>query len=375
MNRTTLHRKRGFEAITVAVAVLAALLLGAQPAAAQWQIKSEDGAANLKLGFLVQGRAEWQKTQEVDAVAQTMYLRRTRILLGGKVNQRVSFFLETDSPNLGRHSGAEKSYPSMYLQDFFVTWTLNPNHLIDAGLMLTPDSYNHLQSAISLLAMDYGPYTFVEASPLSANIGRDTGVQVRGLLGAKMVEYRVGLFQGRRASASDADSYRGMARLTVYPFQTGSTGYFYSGTMMGKARNLAIGGTVDFQKDYKAYHGDLFLEAPVTPGSCLTVQADLGKYDGGDYIALLEQTTWMAEAGYAVHNCQFGPFVQVSGRNYKDDSMTDLMNGQVGLFYRPDGHRENLKLGLSRASGNAPTGQSDPPKKTAVQVQYQISYF
>ena len=42
----------------------ACLLLGSLPARAQWQIESEDGSTNLRLGFLVQGQAELLDTAE-----------------------------------------------------------------------------------------------------------------------------------------------------------------------------------------------------------------------------------------------------------------------------------------------------------------------
>jgi hypothetical protein len=362
--------------VVAASVLVAAAILAASPAAAQWQIKSEDGNSSLKLGFLVQGRADWQKTEDVDAIGQAMYLRRARILLGGKVNPRVAFFLETDSPNLGRHSGTDpaKNFSSMYVQDFILTWTLRGTHMLDAGLLLTPDSYHHLQSAATLLAMDYAPYSFIEAGPLSANVGRDTGLELRGLFAENRVEYRAGMFQGYRKSANDSDAFRGMIRVAVHPFKTGSTAYFTHGTMLGKARTLSIGGTADFQKDYTAIHGDAFFEQPVSDGAA-TLQVDVAQYDGGDYIALPKQSTWLAEAGYAVKACKMGAFLQLTGRNYDDKAMTDLMSAQIGVVYRMDGHRENFKLGFTQISGNAPSGVDDPPKRTMIQAQYQVFYF
>src|SRR5512143_3199967 len=80
----------------------AVLLVLAPAASAQWVIESKDGGSSIKLGFLVQPEAEWLEGAGGGQYAQNLFLRRIRILLGGQVSERWSFFFDTDSPNVGK---------------------------------------------------------------------------------------------------------------------------------------------------------------------------------------------------------------------------------------------------------------------------------
>jgi hypothetical protein len=37
-----------------------------------------------------------------EGYAQNLFLRRARLLVGGQVAKNITFFIETDNPNLGR---------------------------------------------------------------------------------------------------------------------------------------------------------------------------------------------------------------------------------------------------------------------------------
>lgn len=383
---------------TISISVAVFLLGLAAVAHGQWVIKSDDGNAQIKLGLLLQGRAEsviMPETGSRDAYATgNLYIRRARILMGGKISSRGSFFLETDAPGLGtRADSASKNFDPYFMQDFITTWNITPDHMIDGGLLLTPGTYQHLQSAVSLLATDYGPFSFLEAGPLQTKVGRDTGVQARGVLANKLIEYRVGAFQGIRGRDIH-NPFRYAARVAIYPFQTASTGYFYSGTGFGKARALSIGAALDGQRDYQAIHGDVFFELPLASTDCVTLQADVSRYDGGDFLpGLGEQTIWMVEAGYTTLQKRFGAYLQISNRSYSDeteprDSKPNApgpsyvsMISEGGLIWWLDGHRQNLKLAWTRTGftankaleGNAQ--DSDPDPQDRITLQYQLSYF
>jgi hypothetical protein len=368
---------RGRVIILSALGLALALSLSlAGSASAQWVVKSEDGKSSVKLGLLMQGRAEWVKTDKVDAVAQELYLRRARVLLGGKVNEQLAFFFETDNPGIGRLGGSGKDFGSTYVQDFIATWTLKDAHVIDAGLLLTPGAYNHLQGAGSLLALDYGPYSFIEASPLGTKVGRDVGLQARGLALGKKLEYRAGLFQGLRGT-SNTVPFRFAGRVSFYPWATGGTGYFYSGSNLGASRTLSVGVAADLQKDYKAYSGDLFFEQPLATGTAVTVQFDVVSYDGGDWVpGLPKQMTWMGEGGYSFSGNRLAVVVQAAGRNYDADTKADDSQVQGGLVWRLDGNRANLKLMGGAVSQKAPKSSvSEAPTRTMFSLQYQLNYF
>lgn len=374
MNSVSTRMRAGLLGLALAVMCIGVSTGEAQ---AQLVIKSEDGKASFKFGILLQGRGEWSKIEDVDRVSQNLYARRARVLIGGQINPRVGFFFETDSPNLGRVPANEtaKSYGSQFVQDFVATLTVDDRLMLDGGLILVPTSYNHLQSAASLLALDYGPFTFVESAPMQEQVGRDTGLQARGVLGGKLAEYRLGVFQGLRG-AGDAYSMRTTARVSVHPFKTAGKGLFYTGTGFGKAKVLSVGAAADMQKDYSSVHGDVYFETPVGDGSSVTLQGDFSTYDGGDLLAALpKQNTVMAEGGFGFLQNRMNVWGQVAMRDYDSELRSDETNIQVGVGAFLDGHRSALKAAVDLRSYDDPEGGTAAPSRTTVTLQYQIFYF
>ena len=353
------------------------LAAGVGASHAQWVVKSEDGKSSFKLGVLMQGRGEWGWVEDLDPVSQNLYIRRARVLIGGQINSRVGFFFETDSPSIGRVPRGEsaKAYGGQYVQDFTATLSLNDQTMIDGGLLLVPTSYNHLQSAASFLTLDYGPFTFVESDPMQENVGRDMGLQARGLLGEKLAEYRVAILQGVRGKG-DANPLRTTARISVHPFKTAGKGFFYTGTGFGKAKVLSLGAAADMQKDYSSFHGDIYFEAPVAAGSSVTLQGDFSMYDGGNFLpGLAKQNVLFAESGIGFMQNRMSLFGQIAMRDYESELMSDETHMQIGLGAYLDGHRSSVKLAIDRRSYDDPEGGKGAPSRTGLVLQYQIFHF
>ncbi|MCX6549554.1 MAG: porin, partial [Acidobacteria bacterium] len=234
---------------------VAAIVIAAWPAtsSAQWVIESKDQKTNIKIGFLIQPQLETLETADQAGTSTNIFLRRFRILFGGKVADRWTYFFETDSPNIGKATGTTgvKEAGSIYVQDAFVTYNQGDAFKVDVGMMLLAQSHNHIQSAASLLPVDYGAYTFAEATALQTRVGRDYGVQLRGYPFKQHVEYRLGVFGGVRGTDS-RNALRVAGRGVWYPFAA-DTGYFYTGTFQGSKRVVAIGGSFDTQNAYSTY--------------------------------------------------------------------------------------------------------------------------
>src|SRR5262249_25441210 len=92
--------KREWSGRLVVAAVLAAVLL---PAAANAQaiIKVSDDVW-FRFGMQLQGWADWNQSAATGGYAQNLYLRRDRLLITGSVAPGVTFFFQTDDPNLGK---------------------------------------------------------------------------------------------------------------------------------------------------------------------------------------------------------------------------------------------------------------------------------
>src|SRR5207302_7067997 len=90
---------------------LVAFVLGVfvcRPAAAQVLIKvSED--VNFKLGVLGQFQGDTLEDPGTGADTNNLFVRRLRLLFGGQVAKNVTFFVETDTPNLGKTLPAGKN--------------------------------------------------------------------------------------------------------------------------------------------------------------------------------------------------------------------------------------------------------------------------
>ena len=358
------------------LAALAALLLaGADDALAQWQIATQDGKSTLKLGVLVQAQAEAIETSDAEHHSQNLFLRRARVLLGGTFSERWSFFLETDSPNLGKGKSDGSKTSDLFVQDAFVTYSTGDAFKIDAGMMLLPLSHNHESSAAALSPVDYGAFTFVASDPTTSKVGRDYGIQARGYVLGKHLEYRVGAFQGYRGSdgaggVAGGEPFRVTARTVWYPFEA-DTGYFYTGNSLGTKKILAVGASYDAQSSYSSVAADVFYDQPL-PGGSVTLQTGWSRIDGDDFLTSLpEQDTWLVEAAYYSKSLRLGPFLQYTSRAYAAPSASraDEERLQAGVAWWLSGHKINVKAAWARLE------KDGAPDRDQALVQLQVFWY
>ena len=344
------------------------LLLAAAPAAfGQMQIKVNENT-NVKFGVLVQTQFDESQDAATRSYAQNIFIRRARILVGGQITKNLTFFVETDSPNIGKSTpnGTKNQNVSLFLQDAYVEYKISDRLAIDAGLMLISPSRNGLQSAASLMPIDYGAHTFANSASTQSSAGRDTGVQLKGYLFNKRLEYRTGLFQGMRDRQNR--ELRTMARLQ-YNFFEPETGFFYTGTYLGQKKVLSIGAGIDRQHKYLGYAFDLFLDYPLKSGA-ITAQVDHICYDGDTFLKNLpEQHDDLVELGYLIGKTRFMPVVQYAHRELSDFTNGDEKRYGAGINYFMNGHNANVKILGTRIET---TGLDSTSQVT---VQLQFFYF
>jgi len=359
-------------------ACLAAFAIGAtaRPAAAQWQIESKDQKTSLKVGFLIQPQLELLETADQEATSTNLFVRRLRLILGGTLSERWSFFFETDSPNLGKVNpnpgvsvpGA-KDQGDIYVQDAYITYSQGMAFKVDAGMIMLPHARNGTQSAATLLAVDYGPYTFSDSGPGGERVGRDYGVQLRGYPAGQKLEYRLAVSQGIRGSEA-RNPLRITGRAVYYPFGA-ETGFFYGGTFQGTKRQAGFGGGFDAQEDARIYSADAFFETPLFDGrQGLTLQFNWMRDDGGAFLpALPKQDAFLVEAGYHIWNHRLTPFVQYQSRRFASASLPDQDSLQAGVAWWLAGHQRSVKL----SAGRQHTGGQ--PDRMQMLLQFQLFYF
>jgi hypothetical protein len=332
-----------------------------------WKFATKDKNTSVTFGFLAQPQFESLENPAGTESLNNIFLRRFRLIAGGKLTSKLSYFIESDAPNLGKEGFNGKRTADIFLQDAYLNYAFRPEFQLDGGMLLVPVSHNSGQSAASLLTVDYSPYSFLASDPTRSKTGRDYGLQARGYI-KKHFEYRVGVYRGNR-NHDGAFPYRYMARFVYYPFEA-DTGFFYTGTTLGQKKILGIGASFDRQGDYSANAVDLFLDHPLKNGDVVTVQANFIRYDGGtSFKSLAQQNTWMMESSYYIKKARLGPFVQFASRDFTKPGVADDKKMQGGVAFWPLKHRLNVKAGFGRFL------KTNAPDRTQFVLQTQFFYY
>ena len=345
---------------------LATLLIGAAPAGAQIVVKANDDV-NLKLGVLGQFQADTIDNPGTEPNTNNLFIRRLRLLFGGQVAKNVSFFVETDAPNLGKTlAGGKNIQPSLILQDAYGKFRVTDAFMLDAGLMFIPFSRNSLQSAATLLPIDYGMNTFNQSAPTESTTGRDTGFQARGY------------FVGNRLGTGSVPS-RGFATR----FQTMPSGTQDASIQRARRRERLL------------LHGNLSREEEDSCRRCRVRRAEGLSRLRRRRILRLSVRAWRrhrpirlqplrrwrhvddapeterrpARGRVPIEALKLTPVLQFAHRNITGGAVGDEKRTAVGANYWWAGHNVNVKALYTRI---APSGLG---KQNEFTVQLQVFYF
>ena len=332
-----------------------------------WKFTLNEGKTSVSFGFLLQPQFESLENTAGTDSSEDVFFRRIRFIAGGKINSKLSFFVESDNPNLGKKAANGERINEFFLQDAYVGYAFRPEFQLEGGMILVPISHNAGQSAASLLAIDYGAYSFLASDPTHSKTGRDYGLQARGYIN-KHFEYRVGLYRGNRNHGGDFP-YRYLARFVYYPLEA-DTGFFYTGTTHGQKKIIALGASFDRQGNYSANSVDFFLDHPVKNGDAVTIQADFTRYDGGtSFTTLPKQNDWMLEGSYYFRKARIGPYVQFASRDLDNPNSADDRKIQGGVAYWIQKHKLNIKAGYGKLL------KYRAPDRSQFVVQTQFFYY
>ncbi|MDQ6891248.1 MAG: OprO/OprP family phosphate-selective porin [Acidobacteriota bacterium] len=410
-------RRFPFRLFPLAGIALAALILAPAVSRAQVVVKVSD-TVNFRLGFQLQGWAEWLQDQTSKGYQQNFKIRRVRLILAGQVAKNVTFFFQTDNPNMGATVGtATKALNSGFLvQDAFGEWHpfSNDMFILDFGKMLVPFTRNSLQSTSSHLALDGGIWTFLQSAPLQSDAGRDLGLQFKSYLVGDHLEIRAGVFDGLRlpaiaTAAGSRNPYRFVGRIVYNVFDT-EKGYVPVGTNLGKKRILAFGagydhqGGIDFPstattaegKGYNAYGGDIMLDWPVGAGdmkngmSAITAHADYIHYDGGCGITpagaratncllptLFKQQELFTDLGFYFKPLEIQPFIRFETENFKEaiDHGRNIRRYMGGFNYYVAQQNMKITAAFERIVPASAPATAQTKNTNHVVVQLQFYYF
>jgi hypothetical protein len=364
------------------------------------KIESKNGSATLKIGLLLQPQFEAISNATKSGTQNNVFLRRTRLLIGGTLFKNFEYFFDTDAPNLFKGStdpvpppaGSPAGTPAgpatsakggtgIVVQDAYATWKAYEDMVkLDLGYMLTPGAHNALQGAGTLYGLDYFSNSFLHTGSFNtsvAPVGRDAGVQLRGLLLDNHIEYRLGIFQGKRNPSTATElgaqnMFRVAGRVQINILDA-ETGFFYAGTYLGKKKVLSVGAAYDFQSDYKHWAVDGFLDMPLGPGG-VTAQVNFSKWNGGGFTtpALANQSAIMGEAGYRLDVVPISPILKFEQLTPKEGNAKETRFGG-GLAFWPSGHNANLKAFYTHITQKPDTG--DSLSFNQFQLQGQLYFY
>lgn len=293
------------------------------------------------------------------------FVRRVRLMAWGSVNNELSFFIDTDQPNIGKGG---KFDTSMFVQDAFLTYAFSPAIKIDAGMLLVPFSRHTIEGAIGLHAIDY------HAQLIQLPAGRyfrDTGVQLRGMLLDDRLHYRIGLFEGVRHDPALVVpmgtpvplplNQHGLPRVTGqvrYNILGSEPDFFLKGIYFSPTPLVSVGLGADVQsnavyyggvpKTYLALSLDAFAEYPLSTDDEILAKANVFYYGDGQR-NLTPDITLLREGG-------IGFFVEVGYRHgwieplaYLEylrggNNTLELVAPHIGANFWLIQHNFNLKL-------------------------------
>jgi hypothetical protein len=361
----------------VAMAVVVALLPGV--ARAQAVVKVNDDV-NFRLGITLQAWGDWLQNA-AGAYAQNLYLRRARFLLTGNVAKDVSFFFQTDNPNVGKSTqtttsgttGVKNLATGFILQDALVEWKIANEFRLDGGLFLVPFCRDCLTGVSSFLTLDISSNSTAANGVTQSSGTRDTGFGARGYLLNDHLEYRAAVFSGFRQPGAN-NSFRYSGRLQYDVLDTEVTSYIYSGNYRGTKKILALGVGSDNQGAFHAYSGDVYFDIPVAKGDAVTGQAAWVHYDGETlFTTLPQQNDYLFQLGYYLSALKTQPFGMYQTVRFSQGAQTKNNNDkyQAGLNFYIMGQNLKLTPAFSRV---LPKNVASPATNEFT-VQLQVTYY
>lgn len=343
--------------------------------------------------------------------SRSFVLYRARVLVGAQLSRKGSFFMETEIPNtMGNGGGgAPKGIKvAPIILDFQYEHVFNKYFSIIAGKQLVSNNRNGLQGAASLLANDFTHYQYAynmfEGDPLQGNFGRDMGVNTRGFLADERLEYRLGVFSGRRFPGQSP--LRVVGRLQ-YSLLEKEKDFYYAGTKLGSAKTLTFATGIDAQADYMNLSVDGYLDIPVGNAGAITANAAFAYMDGGKStpdipaksfgLMIPKQTVQFLELGYYFKNLKIQPWIKYENQIINEDRTfyglandapaADLENSNLlmsnmrlggGVNYWFNGYNTNLRISYTDAIAHRVNLAGDGVERKGtgqIWVQLQLFFF
>ena len=232
------------------VVALAVFLAPAVAHATKIPLPIEGATLNLSLQIQTQFVANEAGTPDGLNPSYDIFVRRTRLLVNGDVNNNISYLLQIDNANFGKFGNFTGR---AIIQDAWVGWaptgiTGGTVIYIDGGLLLIPISRHLLESTTNFITADVQGDAFrFPGSPFPAF--RDVGVQVRGWALDKKLGFRGGIYEGYAPVTQAAGACATGGAGCITPKRNPAFGGFVNFDIIGSEEGAWLYGAYKWGKD------------------------------------------------------------------------------------------------------------------------------
>ncbi len=179
-------------------------------------------------GYLQSG---WNYTSNANSTTSSFQAKRLRLLLDGKVGEKVDFRLQIEAFNGISGSTNGNGQKNLQVMDAFATWKIVPEFKVRVGQFYTPLGYeNYDISPATLETVDFSNIVYRMAcrNPYEYNLvdyGRDLGIMFIGDAfdsgkGFSYLHYDVAITNGSIPCKDDSNQSKDIyVSLTVRPFK------------------------------------------------------------------------------------------------------------------------------------------------------------
>ena len=179
-------------------------------------------------GYLQSG---WNYTSNANSSTSSFQAKRLRLLLDGKVGEKVDFRLQIEAFNGISGSTTGNGQKNLQVMDAFATWKIVPEFKVRVGQFYTPLGYeNYDISPATLETVDFSNIVYRMAcrNPYEYNLvdyGRDLGIMFIGDAfdsgkGFSYLHYDVAITNGSIPCKDDSNQSKDIyVSLTVRPFK------------------------------------------------------------------------------------------------------------------------------------------------------------
>jgi hypothetical protein len=218
--------------------------------AAKVPLPIEGATLNVSLQIQTQFLANEAGTPDGLNPSYDVFVRRTRVLVNGDVNQNVSYLFQIDNANFGKFGNFTGR---AIVQDAWIGWA--PTGIsggtvvyIDGGLLLIPISHHLLESTTNFITADVQGDAFrFPNSPFPAF--RDVGVQVRGWALDKKIGFRGGVYEGYAPITQAAGACTSGGAGCITPKRNPAFGGFVNFDIVGSEEGAWLYGAYKWGKD------------------------------------------------------------------------------------------------------------------------------